>query len=537
MKKIQIVFITSVLSSFLFLSYLTYLVLVESARFRDWFNVDAQRIALYTTNHTELADLLRIYSNDVLKTRTDFTKKIDYLQYNPKTNTFHSDALINTPSEKTHGNITGYGHIYTSELKIRELNLADHLNPFFVSIYERFPNISWLYYTSESGFNNLYPFVPSKLYTFKKESLNNDYWKLGSFKQNKTRKPYWSTPYVDRAGKGMMATVSAPIDYKGNYIGSVSLDMTVHQLSAGLNKLYTSFLCDERGEIIATSKNKYLSSSRVTNISQFLGRSNDYQALRSKADNVPQFHHGLRFIKQSIPNANWTFYYFLTPSDYVELFGIKCFLVLIVLCMLVFVTFLFVKKQTAEQQLKSTVRTLESREKELETLTTTDPLTGILNRRGLDYALDVEINHAQISKQPITFILFDIDRFKTFNDTYGHEMGDYVLKESASLVASSIRKNDYIGRWGGEEFLIVLPNTPYEGGLKVAESLRQRIAAHEFSLEHKSILITMTFGVSRYDPTIGLSKSIHRADSAMYIGKERSRNCVVGEDELPKDEV
>lgn len=527
-RMFPVMIVVSILSFAVFLSYL---VSVEAFRFRNWFNVDANAITLYAKNRTTFANILGTYSNEFL-THSEKAEPIPYLRYDPKTDTFNSDLLINTPNERTHGNITGYGKVYTNELKNRELSLAEHLNPYFDKIYQTVPNITWLYYTSASGFNNLFPFISSSEFTFTEESLQGDYWKLGTLSNNPSRVPYWSKPYVDRAGKGMMVTLSAPVDYRGKYVGTVSLDMTVQQLSNGLNQHYTSFLCDENGQIIATSRNEYLSSSHVSNIRQFLGDTNYQKEFLVKSNDVPQFKNELRFIKRSIPFANWTFYYFLTPSDYLRLFGLKCFLMLSLLGALVWISILFDKKRKAEQQLISAVGTLESREKELEVLTSTDPLTGALNRRGLDRALSIEIERSMRTHQPICFLLFDIDRFKNINDTYGHEVGDVVLKETADVIGSSIRKTDYLSRWGGEEFLVLLTGSPYEASLKVAEMLRQKIEEHDVPFHDHSLHFTITCGVSRYDPSLGLSKSINRADLAMYLGKNRSRNIVVGEHEL-----
>jgi polar amino acid transport system substrate-binding protein len=145
-----------------------------------------------------------------------------------------------------------------------------------------------------------------------------------------------------------------------------------------------------------------------------------------------------------------------------------------------------------------------------------DKLTNINNRM----ALDKELN--KIKKGSI--IYFDIDFFKKINDKYGHDMGDYVLKEISKLVAENIRSNDIFGRWGGEEFLIILPNTPFESALKVAEKIRKVVENYNF----KGINVTISLGVSEIIENEQIEYAIKRADEALYEAKKSGRNQVKG---------
>ena len=121
----------------------------------------------------------------------------------------------------------------------------------------------------------------------------------------------------------------------------------------------------------------------------------------------------------------------------------------------------------------------------------------------------------------------DIDNFKKINDTYGHDAGDIVLKTISSLMLSFMRKQDIVGRWGGEEFLLLLPETNLEGGKKIAEKLRARIKNEIIHYKGHDIKISITIGLSLYDRIHDVNESIKEADKAMYFGKIRNKNCVV----------
>ena len=118
--------------------------------------------------------------------------------------------------------------------------------------------------------------------------------------------------------------------------------------------------------------------------------------------------------------------------------------------------------------------------------------------------------------------MMDIDHFKKVNDTYGHEFGDYVLKEFANVVKQNIRNSDIFARIGGEEFILILPHTSYESALKVAEKLRKAIEKHDF----KGKKITASFGVSEFEGD--LQMAIEIADEALYEAKRNGRNQVKG---------
>lgn len=157
-------------------------------------------------------------------------------------------------------------------------------------------------------------------------------------------------------------------------------------------------------------------------------------------------------------------------------------------------------------------------------LSVTDYLTGIFNRQKLDEALDQEINRAGRYNSSFSVILLDLDRFKGVNDTYGHKVGDEVLIEVATVLQQHTRKTDIVGRWGGEEFMIICPKPDGQGGEKLAEKVREKIEQHSFSVVEN---MTASFGVSHYHQSDQDRSVVERADNALYQAKEQGRNCVV----------
>ena len=165
---------------------------------------------------------------------------------------------------------------------------------------------------------------------------------------------------------------------------------------------------------------------------------------------------------------------------------------------------------------------------EAQTQALTDPLTGISNRRGLMEQGEMEFTRSQVSNRPFSAIMLDLDHFKRVNDTYGHAAGDVVLCEFAKRCKACIREIDFAGRYGGEEIVILLPDTNIKASMMVAERLRNAIASVPVRLEDgKEINISASLGMACKDEnTTTLDMLIARADQAMYIAKHNGRNRV-----------
>ena len=152
-----------------------------------------------------------------------------------------------------------------------------------------------------------------------------------------------------------------------------------------------------------------------------------------------------------------------------------------------------------------------------------DNLTGVANRDGFEESFSLEIKRARENNLPLSLMLFDIDHFKSVNDTYGHQAGDNILIEIASIVSNNIKSNDIFARWGGEEFILLMPNTPIEGAFSLSEKLRAMVEAHHFSYTDS---ITASFGVAEFQADDNKTSLFQKADDALYLAKKNGRNRV-----------
>ena len=157
-----------------------------------------------------------------------------------------------------------------------------------------------------------------------------------------------------------------------------------------------------------------------------------------------------------------------------------------------------------------------------------DPLTGLYNRRYMLDALERELLLARRNRHPLSVIMLDIDRFKTFNDTFGHDAGDTVIAAAAEVMAGSVRQSDFVCRYGGEEFMVVLPQAGLAAAESIAEKIRRGIENLTVSHQGQSVgRVTISAGVAGYpDINAGHEALVEAADKALYRSKHNGRNCV-----------
>lgn len=158
----------------------------------------------------------------------------------------------------------------------------------------------------------------------------------------------------------------------------------------------------------------------------------------------------------------------------------------------------------------------------------TDGLTKCYNKMYFNNQLELEVKKCKVTGKPLTLIIFDLDHFKKLNDNFGHDAGDYVLKEKARLIRENgIRQGDTFARYGGEEFCILLPNTNLKQGFEIAERLRKLVEKHEFTYDGKRLPVTASIGVADYRQGVNNGTDLFkRADSSVYKSKEGGRNQV-----------
>jgi len=188
---------------------------------------------------------------------------------------------------------------------------------------------------------------------------------------------------------------------------------------------------------------------------------------------------------------------------------------------------LAVQNSLTHAKLQETLEEIKKLNKKLEIAAKTDPLTGLMNRKAFMSMAEYEKKRFTRSKKPFSIIMCDIDHFKSINDSMGHDAGDYVLVQIAKLLKKSVRQQDTVCRWGGEEFIILLPETDLAGGKKLADKLRKTIESGEFHFNSRKLKITMSFGISFCEQNVTVYTYIKEADELMYQAKKSGRNRVV----------
>jgi diguanylate cyclase (GGDEF)-like protein len=185
-------------------------------------------------------------------------------------------------------------------------------------------------------------------------------------------------------------------------------------------------------------------------------------------------------------------------------------------------------KVKRELHIQELIHSLEVSKKELELLAATDPLTKLYNRRYFTESSNQIFNLCKRSKEEISVIIMDIDNFKSINDTYGHNIGDDVIIDIANKLVQNQRKSDVACRFGGEEFVLLLPNTKKESAFIIAEKIRKNVESSIIHLQNDTLQYTISIGVAdvHFKDELNIEKALKRADEALYIAKNNGKNQV-----------
>jgi len=165
--------------------------------------------------------------------------------------------------------------------------------------------------------------------------------------------------------------------------------------------------------------------------------------------------------------------------------------------------------------------------KKLEANSLLDPLTQVYNKKGiLNFLEKFLANFVRYKKEPFSVLMLDIDYFKKINDTYGHLAGDFVLKEFVKIIRDKIRSSDILGRFGGEEFVVILPNTKVSGALKLAQRIKDEVENHLFEYGKDKIKFTTSIGITSVSLNDSVESLLERVDEALYDAKKKGRNRI-----------
>lgn len=494
-------------------------------------------VAVYTINYN---GIIRDFSVSAASTASDFSGRItsdvlfaesltilgkeyfknggalidsgnfNFLNYDSANDEYNMDLAKDAVNAQKMGNLTGMGKIPQSGIERQELNLALSFNDYFSNFYNKLPEITWMYYTSESGFINMYPWISSKEFKYSESLKSLPFYSIATPQNNPLHKIAWTHIYSDAAGKGLMVTLSSPIYSGDTFKGVLSLDFTCEGLNKILDGNYTHFLYDEDYCVV--------SASRPDVIDSFIPRLNtnhDFSDSELEELELVKFDKvqtaGNHYVyKSKIERTPWTLL-FTVPMESVIGKALLLTLPEILIGILLMLSFvLLIRFKNVERQLKEA--------------SLTDPLTGLRNRWYLDDEAQREIALAERNSQALSIISLDLDRFKNVNDTWGHPIGDEILKLTAKILKQFTRKSDILVRLGGEEFAVLLPQTDIAEAYGIAERVRREMEETRHPIAGT---VTASFGVAERQQGESYGSLYRRVDKSLYCAKDLGRNQVV----------
>lgn len=460
----------------------------------------------------DFIELMTTYGNQYFE-NGGLVKDSEYLRaivYDAESDEYNMDMTKGAEYSTEIGNITGLGPVPQSDIDLQELNLAISYNYYFSDFLKRLPEVTWIYYTSENDFVLMYPWISSKEFKYSQDVKKLPFYSVAIPENDKLREAVWTPVYTDAAGKGHMITLSSPIYYGDDFKGLLSLDYTTEALSGILKSKFDGYLIDSENNIICAS-NLSEANGSVLSLKAGAGLSDDdVQAVESAKFDVVQKAGNHYIYKARLYDAPWTV---LIVVPLYSIIGKALLLTLpeiIIGILLLFAYIVLMNLQKAEERLKNA--------------SLTDPLTGLNNRRYLDTLIEKEIARADRYKESFSIVSLDLDRFKRVNDTWGHPIGDEVLKLTANTVKDSIRESDILVRMGGEEFAVLLPHTDADAAYKIAERARKAIEEANHPIAGK---VTASFGVAERQSGESYNSLYRRVDKALYKAKDSGRNCVI----------
>ncbi|EWH08617.1 hypothetical protein DS2_16419 [Catenovulum agarivorans DS-2] len=309
------------------------------------------------------------------------------------------------------------------------------------------------------------------------------------------------------------------VDSDGQYLGAIGIGLSVDSVTQLLDEnnphqQFFIFFADKQGEVMLKGQN--VIANPINHMSDITGLAQHQQALLSREKMVMQFNLNGQIAhinSRYIPELGWYLMIMHTEKPWDSrivkplLFNLLIgFSVSILVIAVVFYT-------------------LKRYQRELEKMAVTDKLTGVANRHGFEHIVKRMFANAK-TKPVCSAILFDLDDFKQINDSYTHLAGDRVICDAVALVEDVYGRVDTLARWGGEEFILVLPNVNLPQALKIAEDIRQKFANSRSLFNQQSITFTASFGVVQQQPGEDLDRFLLRLDQALYQAKQSGKNVV-----------
>ena len=460
------------------------------------------------------ARLIKTYLNLLGSNVNSFKQDIEYLyqlessdctvlpaQYQLKNFDKNHYILSTDPAARLEVSLSGLGSADNAQKYYgKEINTILKLSSRFNSIVKSLPEITWVYYTSINQFIFVAPVLSPKDYLFSETDYQRNFWREAEPGHNPEHKQIITRLYDDAAGQGLMITISSPIMLDNQFSGVISLDLGLEFLRSLLTSEFNSPL----GEYLLVDESSFL----VGKVNDFkIGTKIQLPDMPGDDQNIIYFQGKYWLVTEVADGQLWLVHTFdknkLTWAAIIK--SLPVWLILIITLILAFVL----------------IKLQESHKHVLE-LSRVDPLTGLLNRRGLYEAIKQPINYCKRRHNGWSVVIMDIDYFKNVNDTYGHDVGDEVIEKIGHLIRNMLRKSDIASRWGGEEFLLFLPDSNVKTACHIADKILR--AVHEERITSKDIHITLSSGCAEAGENESFSDVLKRADKKLFEAKEQGRN-------------
>ena len=415
-------------------------------------------------------------------------------------------------------NLTGFNGFSKDETVLKEMEISISLTPFFRIVKERNKNYAWVYFLSKYRFDTLYPYIHSSEFTYFEANSQQGLWTGALPKNNPEGKLFVSPLYFDGAGLGLMVTLGQPIYSNDDFKGAVEIDITLKAQNNILQRNNISqgsyFLRNKKKEIIAADGVKNFTDKKIFYMKDLLPHAiamRSHLASKGVIDSE-----GMYFIYEvSLKNVPWILHYYKNRWDVY----LTAFYNVILIFLLIIILF----------KVRELIKALEKSNKDLDLLASIDPMTKLYNRRYFSKVSNHIFAFSQRYKKSLSLIMLDIDNFKNINDTYGHHIGDEVIISLSNILMKFTNKDDVIARIGGEEFLILLPETSQEEALILSEKIRTKIKELRLYIDNNiEVMVTVSLGLStiRIESDSSIEDAISRSDTALYQAKESGRDRI-----------
>ena len=412
-------------------------------------------------------------------------------------------------------NLTGFGGLASSKKVVHEMATSLALTKYFAIIKRLNSNAVRIYYASNNHFSTSYPYIWSDQFMWSAAMLERPQWLFSTPALNPEGQLFVTPLHKCLRKEKVLVTIGHPLYDENGFLGSVNMDIAVEQESAFLESKNlhggTYVIVNEQGEIVAASGLEGYADKVVYQAKQLLSP----EILTSNPTKGTLVSSGsdYLYVKQ-FENTPWRLYYIKNKVD-IYMNSLYYVGMLFIVILLLF-------------RVKTLIKRLSSSRDELERQALTDPMTKLYNRRYLSEITQHLLGLMRRNGSKLAVVMLDIDKFKNVNDTYGHQVGDDVIIKLAQTLEKHTRTSDVIFRLGGEEFLILLPETGMDGALSMSETLRSEVEKLVLTLGNEiELRFTISIGISEVlRDEENFDAAMTRADSALYEAKESGRNRV-----------